>query len=48
MVFEADQPAGLIASIDRLARALEAGARPALRDLSHTLICGRGAERTRG
>ncbi len=41
MVFEADDPAGLIAAIDRLASALEAGARPSLRDLSHTLIQAR-------
>ncbi len=41
MVFEAEQAAGLIAPIDRLARALEAGARPALRELSHTLIHSR-------
>ncbi|MCL2430811.1 MAG: polyketide synthase, partial [Alphaproteobacteria bacterium] len=45
MVFEADQPAGLIASIDRLTRALQDGARPALRDLSHTLIAARGEGR---
>ena len=45
MVFEVDQPAGLIASIDRLARAIEAGARPALRELSHTLLVARGEGR---
>ncbi len=45
MLFEADDPAGLTGSIDRLTRAIEAGARPALRDLSHTLIAARGEGR---
>src|SRR5205823_6387712 len=41
LIWEADSPAGLIEPIDRLARALEAGARPSLCDLSHTLIAAR-------
>ncbi len=48
MVFEADQPAALIAQIDRLARAIEAGARPALRELSHTLLAASGERRAEG
>jgi acyl transferase domain-containing protein/NAD(P)H-dependent flavin oxidoreductase YrpB (nitropropane dioxygenase family)/NAD(P)-dependent dehydrogenase (short-subunit alcohol dehydrogenase family) len=41
MVLEADDPAGLIATIDRLARPIEVGARPPLRELSHALIQAR-------
>jgi acyl transferase domain-containing protein/NAD(P)H-dependent flavin oxidoreductase YrpB (nitropropane dioxygenase family)/acyl carrier protein len=47
MVFEADRPDVVVAAIDRLTRALEAGARPALRDLSHTLISALGEKRGR-
>ncbi len=38
LVFSADESAGVVASIDRLIRPLESGARPALRELAHTLI----------
>ncbi len=43
LVFESDEPAGLLASIDRLASALEGGARPPLRELAAALIAARGA-----
>jgi acyl transferase domain-containing protein/NAD(P)-dependent dehydrogenase (short-subunit alcohol dehydrogenase family) len=42
-VWEADDAGRLIEPIDRLARALRCGARPALRDLSHTLIHARAS-----
>jgi acyl transferase domain-containing protein/acyl carrier protein len=38
MVWEAEQPAGLLEPIGRLIKALESGARPELRDLAHVLI----------
>src|SRR5262249_49702544 len=41
LVWQAEKPAGLIEPLDRLIAALAAGARPALRDLSHTLITAR-------
>ncbi len=43
MVWEADQPVGLIEPIDGLIQALEAGARPVLCDLSEALIRARAA-----
>src|SRR5262249_25666240 len=43
MVRGAEQPASLIDPIDHWIAALEAGARPALRDLSHALIGARTA-----
>src|SRR5262249_14961802 len=43
LVWEADRPARLIEPLDRLAPALEARARPVLRDLSHTLIQARSS-----
>ncbi|HZW32626.1 MAG TPA: beta-ketoacyl synthase N-terminal-like domain-containing protein, partial [Isosphaeraceae bacterium] len=48
LIWEADRPAGLIEPIDRLARALEAGARPALCDLAHTLIAARARTAAEG
>ena len=41
MVWEAEQPAGLIPGIDGLIQALESGSRPSLRDLSDALLRAR-------
>jgi acyl transferase domain-containing protein/NAD(P)H-dependent flavin oxidoreductase YrpB (nitropropane dioxygenase family) len=41
LVWQADEPLHLVEQLDRLAQALDAGSRPALRDLSHTLIQAR-------
>ena len=38
LVWQADEPLQLVDQLDQLAAALDAGARPALQDLSHTLI----------
>ena len=42
LVWQAEESRQLVAQIDQLAHALEHGARPALSDLSHTLIRARG------
>jgi acyl transferase domain-containing protein len=50
MVWEADQPAGLIEPIDRLIQSMRSGSRPELRDLSDALIHARAesSPRSRG
>jgi acyl transferase domain-containing protein len=45
LVWQADDPAQLIGQLDPLIEALDAGARPSLCDLSHTLIRAREARR---
>jgi len=43
LVWQAEEPGGLVEQLDDLARALDCGARPSLGDLSHSLIRARRA-----
>jgi acyl transferase domain-containing protein/NAD(P)H-dependent flavin oxidoreductase YrpB (nitropropane dioxygenase family) len=47
LVWQADEPLRIVEQLDQLAQALDAGSRPALRDLSHTLITARATRSRR-
>ena len=48
LVWQTDEPRQLLDELDHLAAALDAGARPALEDLAHTLIQAKRARKARG